>query len=71
MISTLRPWPSRSDRKAGIRAAEGEKAAAQLRAGHARRVSQSISDLVYSDNHWAAMVAESLGITHGDRNGKK
>ena len=71
VIKALRPWPSKSDRQAALQSAAAEKTAAAKRAGHARQVAQSIEDLVYHQNNWAAIVAHGLGIPNGDRNGDR
>lgn len=67
MLTSLLPWPGRRQRKAAIAEAVRERDVSRQKAGQARKVSQSISDLAYNDNHWAQMVAESLGITHKKR----
>lgn len=67
MLTSLFPWPGRRQRKAAIAKATRERDTSREKTRQARKVSQSISDLAYNDNHWAQMVAESLGITHKKR----
>lgn len=67
----LRPWPSKTERQAGLAAAAAEKAASAKRTSHARQAAQSIEDLVYRQNNFARLVADGLGIHNGDKNGDR
>ena len=60
------PWPSRPERKAAVGRARGEREQSQRDAAYARDVAQQIRRMQH-DNHWAASIADALGIGNPER----
>lgn len=66
------PWPARSERKAAIARARGDRQAAEARAAHAARVEEQIRQITEA-NHFAEVIAAQLafgGPGRLPRNGK-
>lgn len=71
VIAALRPWPSRADRKAAQKAAVARRRAAEQRTGHARQAAQSITEIVYQHNQFAASIAEQITRGHHNKKGER
>lgn len=70
LASKMMPWPSRRERREAIAAAAAEHATSREAGARARETEQQIKAMMRQD-HWAAIVAEGLGIPDRDRNGGK
>ena len=57
------PWPSRSQRRAAVDRARGEKEKSQRSAAHAAAVRDDITSLA-ERNHFAAAIAEQIAERH-------
>jgi hypothetical protein len=68
VMDSLLPWPSRSQRRAAVDRARGEKEQSLRSAAHAAAVRDDITSLA-ERNHFAAAIAEQITRRHAQGNG--